>query len=187
MRQLEAAKGRYLTRIDLGLKKIENVPPAFVNRQRLLLRHVRVCLAFTLLELGGQSNESEAKKLLDEILIADPSYHQAAAGLFLLYPARRDLLDRGLEHCKERMNKAPGDLSYPFHRAEMELLKGELSDEMIQMLFIRAAKKAGRALGFMAESVSFLTLTGDRQSERFGESARTAIALLRTSSGDSKT
>jgi hypothetical protein len=87
----ESARGRYLTRIDLGLKKIENVPPEFVNRQRLLLRHVRVCLAFTLLELGGQSNESEAKKLFDDVLIADPSYHQAAAGLFLLCPARWDL------------------------------------------------------------------------------------------------
>jgi tetratricopeptide (TPR) repeat protein len=187
----EAAKDRYETRIKLGKQKIESIDSAphlkgqqkLAKRQRLVLRHVQVCLAYARLGLGGNANRQEAQRLLEEVLAADPSYHQAAAGLFLLYPDRRDLLEHGLRSCNERMAKAPGDLSYPFHRAEMELLKGDLSKQRINELFLQAVQQAGSARGFAEESISFLKLAILHVKNETHEAVRGAIEILRKGSG----
>jgi tetratricopeptide (TPR) repeat protein len=183
----KAAKERYETRITLGVQKSDGLAAAthikgsqkLADRQRHLLRHVRVCLAYTHLRLGGPDNKKQAKHLLEEVLAADPSYHQAAAGLFLIQPARRDLLESGLRACNERMNKALDDLSYPFHRAELELLKGDLSDQKMLALFIQAARRCAAARGFVEESIWFIELARRYLKDQVAERARDVIEELR--------
>jgi hypothetical protein len=138
-------------------------------------------LAYAQLGLNGDANKEEAKRLLEEVVSTDPTYHQALAGLFLLDPNRRELLDSGLGSCIERIAKAPEDLSYPFHRAEMELLKGDLSEQKIRDLFFQAAQKAGIARGFAEESILFLKLAAVYLRDRIDGAARDMIRMLQAS------
>lgn len=162
---LEEARTQYEKRISLGLRKVEGIRAAafrgsqkLANTQQKLLRHVRVWLAYVLLALDGEDHRELAKKLWYEVLKADPSYHQAAAGLYLIEPKNVDLLVQALKHCTERMQSAPHDLSYKFHKAELELLKGDLRLDTIIDLFEAAVASAGDAKAYSYISLWFLEL-----------------------------
>lgn len=163
---LDSAKSYYETRIELGLQKIEGIRTAkfkgsdrVADRQERLLRHVRVLLAYVLLSMDGAERRNQARELLEYVWTIDPTYHQAAAGLFLLQPSRSDLLEEGIRCCKERFDSAPYNLSYPFHLAEIELLRGTLGLKAVDRLFTKAVENAGTAVIHARSSIRFLKLS----------------------------